>query len=168
MGIENLLARLTAQSSGPNPKEPGGGVPEFTAADISLIASRAPSASFHALMARCCDDPISVRELGHWAFNESINEWFSNSAREAIRIEARQLKKLTALAVASWLNPHIPQAQSIEARAGWVGAAKETYRTNLHPHLAYLQQELDYLAAVGSRAIYGFKRSIEQGRESRN
>ena len=116
-----------------------------------------------ALMAACCQDPISTKALADWTFNLSINEWFYNPACEGIRFEARQLKKLVVLAVAGWLNPQLEQVRTIETRAAWIGANAETYRKNFQPHYAYLSGELDYVMAIGRRAIYQFKRDIEAG-----
>lgn len=158
MSIEHLLARLTAQTSWREPRVAPGGAPEFTAADISLIASHAPHISFHALMAKCCQEQQSIQELGDWTFNLSVNEWFYNPACEGIRFEARQLKKLVALAVVGWLDPQIEQARNLETRAAWIGANAETYRRNFQAHYSYLTGELDYVMAIGRRAIYGFKR----------
>jgi hypothetical protein len=158
VAIENMLARLTAQSNGPNPKEPSGGLPTFTAADISLIASSAPHMAWHALMAKYCDDLQSRLEIREYTHTISRMEWFSNPAYETIRVEARQLNKLADLVVMCWLNPRVPAGATLESRSAYVGMNHETYRRNFQPHYAHLAGELGFLQQVGERAVRRFLR----------
>ena len=156
-----MLARLTAQSNGPNPKEPGGGLPTFTAADISLIASVAPHMSWHALMAKYCDDLHSRMEIREFAHTISRMEWFSNPAYETIRIEARQLNKLADLAVMGWVSPKAPATATLETRAAYIGAGYETYRRVFQGHYAFIVGELAFLQTVGETAVKRFLRRTD-------
>lgn len=156
MTIEYLLARLTAQSPGPRPKEPGKGKPTLTAADISLISSHAPHMSYHALMAKICDDRISEREILKWAKRISLAEWFSNPLYAEVSCSARALNKLPELAVLAWINPQLPHAANIKNQAAFVNENPETYRKKYRNHFAFLLGELAYLEEVGRRAVMGF------------
>ena len=155
--IEYMLVKLTAQSSGPNPKDPGGGVPQFTAADISLIASAAPHMAYHAMMAKFCDDAISEKALLEWARKTAIEEWCSNPAYAALRIEARQLNRMAELVVLTFVNPQIPHAKTTVSMAAYVGAAETTYRRNFSPLYSFLAGEIGYLEQIGTRAILKFR-----------
>lgn len=161
MEIDKMLARLTAQSNGPNPKEPGGGAPVFTAADISLIASVAPHMSWHALMAKHCDDLHSKLKILEFAHTTSRMEWFSNPAYSTIRIEAQQLNKLADLAVMGWISPRAKATATLETRAAYIGANYETYRKNFQPHYAFITGELAFLESVGATAIRKFLRKTD-------
>ena len=86
MSVEILLARLTAQSIGADPKQSTGGKPELNAGDISLIASQAPHMSFHALMTKCCADQISAVQLYVWLHDTSLTEWFSCTSKICARV----------------------------------------------------------------------------------
>jgi len=158
MSIENMLARLTAQTNWKDNQMPGGGKPELTAADISVIAAQAPHMSFHALMAKNCDDAISAKELLIWVRETSLVEWFSNDGYASIRFEARQLKRLCELAMQVFINPNHPDGQTQEARAAFVGVSHDTFKRSFQVHYAYLLQELGYLEQVGERAVREFMR----------
>ena len=156
MSIEFMLARLTAQSAGLE-VDPARGKPELTREDVMLIASAAPPICFHALMAKCCDDQISVKKLLEWVWEKSLKEWFSNSENQAIKVEARQMNRMAELAVLAFLNPQCPHATSTTTRAAYIGANEHTYRKNFQPHYAFLAGELGFLESLGKRAIYKFK-----------
>jgi hypothetical protein len=157
MSIEYMLARLTAQTGNLDPRIPGGGIPELTAADISLIAAAAPHMSYHALMAKYCDDQISEREILAWAHRTSLDEWFTNPAHATTPVQARQLNRLAELTVLAWINPQLPHGTSIPTRAAYIGANHDTFRHNFQSHYAFLTGELGYLERIGIIAAYKFK-----------
>lgn len=156
MSIEYMLARLTAQTTWRDHHMPAGGKPELTAADISVIAAHAPHMSFHALMAKYCDDAISEKAIMSWAHQTSLDEWFTNPTYAAVRIEARQLNRMAELAVLAWLHPRLPHATSIATKAAFVGANHETFRRNFQAHYAFVVGELGFLEAVGLEAVRKF------------
>lgn len=156
MSVEKLFARLTAQSSGPNPKEPGGGKPEFTAADISLIASHAPHMSFHALMVKNCHDEHSLEKLYTWTQDTSLTEWFLNPKNTNAVIQPGQVNRLMELAIIGWCNPNSVDAKTLPSRAKYVKVNHETFKYKYQPHYNFLTGELDYIEEIGRRAVYGF------------
>jgi len=149
--LEFDLARLTAQSSGPNPKEPGGGLPMYTRQEILACLAEVPHTAFHCLMAKYCGDQFSEREVLHFVQRMSIWEWFDNPAHATKRIEAGQLKRVAEVAVLAWINPHAPHAISQAARAAYIGAAEETYRRTFQDHFAWINGELQHLEAIGNK-----------------
>lgn len=157
MNTDKLLARMTAQSSGPNPKEPGGGVSELTASDISLIASHAPPLSWHALMVKCCHDKISLRELIVWAHDVSLTEWFLNPANENANIKPGQVNRLVELSIIGWFNPQAKEVATVAARSAYIRAVHNTYKNVYQAHYAFLTGELGYVEAVGRMAIKRFQ-----------
>jgi len=156
MSIEYMLARLTAQTNWDS-RIPGGGVPELTVADISVIAAAAPHMSYHALMVKYCDDQLSERALLSWLHQTSLDEWFTNPDYASVRIEARQLNRLAELAMLAWLRPSHPHATSIQTRAAYIGANHETFRRNYQAHYAFLLGELGLLEQIGLRALREFR-----------
>jgi hypothetical protein len=152
-----MLARLTAQTSWADTRIPGGGKPELTVADISVIAAAAPHMSYHALMTKYCDDQGSERVLLSWTHQTSLDEWFTNPQYAALRIEARQLNRLAELALLAWLKPQAPHATTIQSRAAYVGANHETFRRNFQAHYAFLIGELGFLEQIGLRAVVAFR-----------
>jgi hypothetical protein len=157
VSIEYLLARLTAQTNWKDKQMPGGGVPELSVADISVIAAAAPHPSFHALMAKYCDDQASESAIIKWTHEHSRKEWFTNPDLRSIRFEARQLNLLDELAVLAWLNQASQHAVSISTRAAYVGVNHETFRRNFQEHFAFLVGELGLIEQIGTRAVYEFK-----------
>ena len=158
MSIEHLLARLTPQSTGTDPRMPGGGKPELTAADISLIASHAPHMSFHALMTKYCHDRISLQKLYVWLHNTSLTEWFLNPVNENVSIHVGQVNRLVDLAIIGWYDPAAQEAATLPSRASYIKANHETFKRKYQTHFNYLTGELDLYEAIGRRAIKGFIR----------
>lgn len=156
MSIEVLLAKLTAQSIGSDPKQPTGGKPEFNAGDISLIASQAPHMSFHALMTKCCADLISAEMLYRWLHDTSLTEWFLNPKNNQASIITGQVNRLVDLALLGWAIPNAKEAATIANRAAYIRAGHDSFRRKYQVHYHYLTGELDYLEMVGRRAINGF------------
>ena len=156
MSVEIFLARLTAQSVDINPKQAQGGLPEFTAGDISLIASQAPHMSFHALMTKCCFDAISAKKLYYWMHNHSLTEWFLNGENEHASIVIGQANRLVELAMIGWANPNAAESATLIDRATYIRANHDTFKRKYQAHYNYLAAELDFLEAVGRRAINGF------------
>lgn len=158
MTVEYQLARLTAQSKGANPKEPGGGIPTMTREDIAALASEAPHMAWHALMAKYCDDAISEKRLLQHIHLLNIDEWFTNPKYATTKAAPMQLNKLAELAVLGWVNPQCPHAKAVETRAAFIGAARETYRRVFQDHYAYLLGELGHLEQLGITAFYRSKK----------
>ena len=161
MNTDKLLARMTAQSSGPNPKEPGGGVAMYTAADISLIASSAPHMSFHALMVKCCHDPISLKVIYSWLRRVSVEDWFNNEENNQRTIQISQANKLISLAILAWDNPLAPDVKTTADIARSIGTAYGTFQTRYQRHYHYLVKELQYVEAVGRSALAGYMKQDE-------
>jgi hypothetical protein len=149
--VEFDLARLTAQSSGPNPKEPGGGLPQYTRQEILACLAEVPHASFYCLLAKYCGDEQAERQVLKRIRRMSIKEWFDNPEHTTKRIEAGQLKKLAEVAVLAWINPRAPHGASQATRAAYIGAAEETYRRNFQDHFSWITGELQYLESLGAR-----------------
>ena len=156
MSVEILLARLTAQSTGSDPKQPTGGKPEFNAGDISLIASQAPHMSFHALMTKCCHDPISADRLYIWLHNASLTEWFLNPRIAHASIVVNQVNRLVVLSLIGWALPNAKETATIDNMAAYIHSGFDTYKRKYQAHYSFLTGELDFLEKVGSRAINGF------------
>lgn len=162
MSLDQLLARLTAQSIGSDPREPKGGKPELTAADISLIASHAPHMSFHALMVKCCHDPLSLGKLYVWLHDTSLTEWFLNKENEATTVQVGQVNRLVELSIIGWFNPGSRHAATLPCRAAYVKTGADTFRSKYQKHFNYLVGELDFVEQIGRRAIQGFRRSDQE------
>jgi len=154
--IEQLLARLTAQSIGSDPKQISGGKPELTTADISLIAAQAPHMSYHALMSKCGADPHSTETLIYWLHNTSLTELFLNPAHDRDSIIIGQLNRLITLTWISWAIPYADEAKTIASRAAYIRAGHDSFTRKYQAHYNFLTSELDYLEVVGRMAIKGF------------
>ena len=50
--IEYDIMRLTAQTSEPNPKEPGGGLPVYSVEELRACLAEVPHLSWHCLLAK--------------------------------------------------------------------------------------------------------------------
>lgn len=165
MTLEFDLVRLTAQSRC-DPKNPAGGKPEYTAADISACLSevRANSddrelwqAVFHLLLAKYCGDERSARKVLAWLRTTSIVEWFTNAEHALKRIEPGQVARVTEVALLAYLYPHIEHAANYRTRAAYVGCGQDIWKRVYQPHYAWLLGELAYLEHLG-RAAYRFRK----------
>lgn len=158
--VEFDLVRLTAQSSGPDQKEPGGGQPAYSVAEIRACLGEVPWISFHCLLAKYCDDETSIQEVLRHTQRLVLNEWFNGSAYMTTAIKPGQLKRVAELAVISWVNPLARHTTSLESRAAYAKASRETFRTNFQQLYAWALGELVYLEDLGDR-VY---RSRKYGR----
>lgn len=149
--IEFDLVRLTAQSSGPNPKEPGGGMPEYSRAEIMALIAEVPHMAFHALMAKYCGDELSIKALLEWLHRKSIAEWFTNPEHATKKIEARELRRLVEVSLLSWLNPRSPQATNYETRGAYLNCSADRFKRVFQSHHCWIQGELGYLEQLGIR-----------------
>jgi hypothetical protein len=166
MSIEYVLARQTAQTSWREPRLAPGGKAELTAGDISLIASHAPHMSYHALMAKCCQYPISEREMLHWANMECWREWRTNVAYREIPVKVDTLDRLAELAVLAWIDPRLPHGADIKNRAAFCRENPETFRKKFQELYGYLYGELGYLETVGREAVRRFMRRDDTNAET--
>lgn len=155
MALENLLARLTPQSNGTEPRMPGG-KPELTVADISLIASHAPPMAYHALMTKCCFDPISTERLYAWLQDTSLTEWFLNPVNEQARIQVGQANRLVSLSMIGWAIPNAEESRTQANCATYLKTSQDTFKRVYQKHFLFLQGELGYQEALGRRAIKEF------------
>jgi hypothetical protein len=162
--VEFDLARLTAQSSGPNPKEPGGGLPMYTRQEILACLAEVPHTAFHCLMAKYCGDDLSAHEVLRRARMMSLQEWFTNAEHTTKKIEAGQLNKVAELAVLAWLNPHGPHSESNQTRSTYTGIPFGTWRANFQSHYGWIVGELEYFERLGDSTYrnrkYGHKDGI--------
>lgn len=154
MSVEYLLARLTAQSSGPRPKEPGGGKPILTREDIAAMAGDTKPMSYHALMTKYCQDSISDLQLRLWLHKVSLDEWFRQPEHHDTPTKASQLKRLPELAILGWANPKCPHALAIGTRAVFTGCTADIFKRNYQKHYAFLLRHLDGLEYDGLLAVY--------------
>lgn len=162
MPLDSLLASLAARSLGVDPNKIVGGVPEITREDILAIASNARKPHFHMLMAKYCGDEYSRARIERWMLRKCIAEWFVNPAYQTVRLEARQLKKLSDLAVMCWLNPQESHAATLRTRAAFIGAQHDTYRNRFEPHYAFLLGELGHYEAVALAAVVRANREDDE------
>lgn len=149
--LEFDLVRLTAQSSGPNPKEPGGGEPAYTRAEIMALIAEVPHVAFHALMAKYCGDDQSVQTLLDWVHRKNIWEWYDNTENALKRIHTLELRRVAEVALLAWLNPHAPVAQNYETRGAYLGCGGDRFKRVFQRHYNKLLGELDYQEQIGIR-----------------
>ena len=101
--IEFDLARLTAKTPSMETRVQGS-APEYTKAFIAQCAGKIPDwKTYHAAMARYCDDENSMHELG-----VSMEEWaWLNAGRKYPRKDFRRkyMIKIAELGVLSYVNP---------------------------------------------------------------
>jgi len=152
MTIEYDLMRLTAQTSGPNPKEPGGGQPEYSVEELRACAAEMPHVAWHCLLAKYHQDELSERELLRLVQHWSLHEWFTNPEHQTKKIEAGQLNRVNELAVLCYLLPRIPHAENYSSRAAFSGCNHELWKRNFQSHFTFLMRELEYNEHIGKRA----------------
>jgi hypothetical protein len=149
--IEYDLSRMTVQSSGPNPKEPGGGEPEYSREELMACAAEMPHLAWHCLLAKHHQDQLSERELLKRAHMMSILEWFTNPEHRLKPIQAGQLARVAELAVLCYLMPKIPHATSYTHRAAFAGCGHDKFKTTFQSHLDWIIRELEYTERIGVR-----------------
>jgi len=150
--LEFDLVRLTAQSTGQNPKEPGGGKPEYTKSDILACAAEMPHLAWHCVMAKYCDDKLSERELLNRAHRMSVAEWFDNPEHRTKSIKAGQLIRVAELAVLAYLMPACQHAVSYGTRALYAGCRSGKWQDNFQSHYEWIVSELDYQERIAAKA----------------
>lgn len=155
--------RLDAKSSGPNPKEPGGGEPIYSNEEIRACLAEVPHLAWHCILAKFHSDQRSEREVLRRLKMMSIAEWFTNPEHATKSIKAGQLNRVAELALLSWLNPRCAHSQSTTTRAAYVEMAHGTWRANFQGHYAWLLSELDYLERLADSAYRKRKYGPREG-----
>lgn len=156
--LEFDLVRLTAQSKGQDPKQPGGGVPEYTKADILACAAEMPHIAWHCIMAKYCGDKLSERELLDRAHRISIAEWFDNPEHRLKNIRAGQLIKVAELSVLAYLMPACQHAMSYGTRAIYAGCRSSKWQECFQSHYEWIIGELEYAERIGAKAYRARKK----------
>jgi hypothetical protein len=144
--IEFLLIRRTAQSKGGNPKQPPGGVPQYTGQDIQMIASCVRSLpAYYAAAAKAEGDELASIKLLEAAQILSRMEWQRNYRNYDTRHTLNELARVAEVAVIKFLNPCDDQGKprTEEWEAMYIGVAWRTWRQNYKHHQAYIEQKLD-------------------------
>jgi hypothetical protein len=142
---EFYLVRLTAQSNGPNPKEPGGGIPEFTQQDIQQLISciREPLV-YAAINAKYCQNELAESFLLEAFRRLSRDAWHGNAAYRAIPVTTAILDGLAESAIIAYLCPIAPDktARGYEWAAAYVGKDRKTFRYNYQAHWRSMSNKL--------------------------
>lgn len=150
--IEFDLMRLTAQSSGPNPKEPGGGKPNYSVAELRACLAEVPHLAWHCLLAKYHQDQHSEHHLLAEAQRLSMKEWFTNPAHRLKTIQAGQLTKVAELAVLCYLLPSLPHNTNYTSRAAFCECDHRKWRSTFQDHFNWLINELAYNERIGEKA----------------
>jgi hypothetical protein len=155
-----ILARLTAQSLGSDPKLPPGGIPEFTAEDVRATLGKAqPQVAFHCVMAKHCEDEYSEDWLIRYSHMKSRAAWHEAAANKRRLICTQQLDLVGELALLYHLVPYQASKRSEANNAKWCQVARNTYRAKYEQHRRALTTFLDdmELQAIGKmkRYLYG-------------
>lgn len=150
--LEYDLVRMTAQSKGSDPKEPGGGSPEYSVEELRACLAEVPHLSWHCLLAKYHQDQQSEKELLKRAHMMSLREWFTNAEHRTKTIQAGQLARVAELAVLCFLLPKLPHASNYTTRAAFVGCGHDKWRGTFQTHFDWIVRELEYQERIGDRA----------------
>ena len=136
--LEFQLARaFTAQSKWADPKIIRGGKVELTADDIRAAVSMATGRyTFHAMVAKYCNDPHSEAVLLDWV---EIQSWLRLGERYPKTDFKREVNvKLAELAVLFFLNPTQGLARGDAGNASYIGCHRNTWITKYRNHFKEL------------------------------
>jgi hypothetical protein len=156
--MEFFIIRLTAQSK-TDPKEPGGGKPKYSAADIQMIAACVKSLpAYTAAMAKISGDDQAAVRLLDMARLISEDEWRKNPRNREIRHTLNELERVVEVAVLRFLNPHDEEGKprTEEWMAKYIGVAWRTWRQNYKTHQTFIEQRLDDLYRKAQSDISAF------------
>jgi ubiquinone biosynthesis protein UbiJ len=159
--MEFFLIRLTAQSKGSDPKEPGGGAPKYSPADVQMIVACVESLpAYYAAMAKVSGDERAAVRLLEMARMVSENEWRKNPRNREIRHTLNELDRVVEIAVLMFLNPHNKKGEprTEEWMAKYVGVAWRTWKQNYKDHQTFIQQQLQDFYQRAQADIYRFTR----------
>jgi hypothetical protein len=159
--MEFFLIRLTAQSKGSDPKEPGGGAPKYSPSDVQMIAACVESLpAYYAAMAKVSGDERAAVRLLEMAHMVSEREWRNNPRNREIRHTLNELQRVVEVAVLRFLNPHDEEGKprNEEWMAKYVGVAWRTWKQNYKDHQTYIEHQLEDFYLRAQDDIYRFTR----------
>jgi hypothetical protein len=142
---EFYLVRLTAQSNGPNPKEPGGGIPEFTQQDIQqLIACIREPLVYAAINAKYCQNELAENFLLEAFRQLSRDAWHGNPAYRTVAVTTGILDGLAESAIIAYLCPVAPDGtiRGYDWAAAYISKDRKTFRYNYQSHWRSMANKL--------------------------
>jgi hypothetical protein len=154
MTIEFELARaFTAQSKWADPKIIRGGRVELTADDIRAAVSMATNpVTFHAMMAKHCQDQYSERVLMEMIELKSWLVFGSNHPNQAISRSDNE--KITESALIYFLKPSQGQRRGDAGNAAHMGCHRNTWASKYKMHFSLLTR---FLFDCELRALYAIR-----------
>lgn len=161
MNPEYHLVRLTAQSKRSDPKQPQGGMPEFSNQDVQLLCALigAPTPegfntnlpAYWAVTAKYCQSDISEVNLVNWLQRISWAAWYGNRRNSDTPLMPSVNDRLAESAVLLFLNPRDREGKlrSLDWVASYVGKGRATFFRRYRAHWGRLLAKLHELETRG-------------------